>query len=205
MTQNFIETFAQKKSSSKWMPFLSVLISLFGIIFLNWNFQYLIILFVCEIFLMLLFAIIKMLFAQNKLPFYKTLPEKAVYLLFGIFIGAFFMVFSVLFVSKSIQMDILFKEIRKIDSQIYMLTIGYFSGLIFQYIINHEFKSASPRSQMIPFIHVLVILGVLQGFTKHLLTSFPNLNQAVWGVVALLLVKFFVDLLFVFFQNSSRI
>ena len=205
MTQNFLDTIFQKSASSKWMPFLSVLISLFGIVFLNWNFQYLIILFIYEIFLMLSIAIIKLLFAMNKLPIYKTLREKSVYLLFGIFIGGFFMLFAVLFVSKSIQMNVILNEIRRIELQIYMLTIGYLWGLVFHYFINQEYKSASPRSQMVPYIHVLVILGVLQGFTKHLLPSFPNLNQAVWGVVALLLVKFFVDMLFGFFQNSSKV
>lgn len=199
MTQNILETDTQKTVPNKWMPFLSVLVSLFGILFLNWNYQYLIILFVCEIFLMLAFAIIKMLFARNDLPFYKTLLEKLIYLLFGIFIGSFFMVFSVLFISKSIQMDIIFQEIRKIESQIYILTFGYFSGFVLHYLANKQYKSASPRTEMAPFIHVLVILGVLQGFTKHLLPNFPELNQAVWSVVALLLVKFFVDLLFAFF------
>jgi hypothetical protein len=191
----------QNLKQSRWIPFVSLLISLFGILFLNWDFQHLIILFVWEIILMLSFAIIKMMFAQNELPFYKTLVEKLIYLVGGFFIGGFFILFSILFISNSIQTNSLFEQLRKINYQIYILTLGYVAGLCFNYFGNQKYKSASPMSQMVPFIHVLVILAFLQGFTRHFLPSFPNLNQAVWGIVALVVVKFFVDLLFSFFQN----
>ena len=48
---------------------------------------------------------------------------EALGIILGTFIGGFFMIFSVLFVSKSIQIEVIFQEIRKIDSEIYMLTI----------------------------------------------------------------------------------
>ena len=106
-----------------------------------------------------------------------------------------------MFISKAIETATFFAEIRKIQYQICVLTIGYIVGLLSNYFANQNFKSASPMSQMSPYIHVLVILAFLQAFTTHLLPSFPNLNQAVWGIVALVLVKFVVDLLFSFFQN----
>lgn len=152
---------------------------------------------------MLLFAIIKMFFALNELPFCKTLIEKLIYLGLGIFIGGLFIVFSVMFISKSIQMNVIFVQIRKINFQIIILTIGYIYGLIFNYFGNQNYKYASPVGQMAPFIHVLMILAFLQAFTGHLFPSFPNLNQAVWGIVAMVLVKFLVDILFAFFQNSQ--
>ena len=191
----------QNLKKSRSIPFVSLLISLFGILFLHWDFQHLIILFVWEIILMLSFAIIKMLFAQNELPFYKTLVEKLIYLIIGFFIGGLFILFSIMFISNSIQTTILFEQLRKINYQIYTLTLGYLAGLFLDYFGNQKHKLASPRSEMTPFIHVLVILAFLQGFTHHLLPSFPNLNQAVWGIVALVAVKFLVDLLFSFFQN----
>lgn len=201
MIENFIEPIFKKPQQTAWLPLLSMLISLFGIVFLNWDFQYVIILFVWEIILMIAFALIRMVFAMNELPFYKTIIEKLVYLVLGIFIGGFFIVFAVLFISKSIQVDGIFEQIKKINYQIYLLTSGYIVGLILNYFGNQKYKSAIPMLQMAPFIHVLTILAVLQAFTQHLLPSFPNLNQAVWGIVALVLVKFFVDLLFNFFQN----
>ena len=201
MTENLIESIFQKQQQTPWLPILSMVISLFGIVFLDWEFQYIIILFVWEIVLMLLFALIRMVFALNELPFYKTFIEKLIYLGFGIFIGVFFIVFSMLSISKSIQVDGVFNQIKKINYQIYILTSGYIIGLILNYFGSQKYKSAVPMLEMAPFIHVLTILAVLQAFTQHLLPSFPNLNQAVWGVVALVLVKFFVDLLFNFFQN----
>ena len=201
MQNNFIDTIFQKQQTAHWIPYLSVLLSMFGIIFLKWDYQYIIILFVYEVFLMLLFAIIKMLFALDELPFYKTVKDKIIYLVFGIFIGIFFVVFSVMFISKSIQTDLIFKQIRTLDYQIATLTISYFLELFINYFGSQKFKSMSPMSQMVPFIQVLVILAFLQAFTGHLLPNFPNLNQAVYGIVALVLVKFFVDLLFTYFQN----
>jgi hypothetical protein len=201
MAENFIESIFQKQQQTAWLPVLSMLISVFGIIFLDWDFQYIIILFVWEIILMLLFALIRMVFAMNELPFYKTLIEKLVYLGLGIFIGGFFIVFSVLFISKSIQVDGIFEQIKKINYQIYLLTSGYIVGLILNYFGNQKYKLALPMLEMVSFIHVLVILAFLQLFTVHLIPNYPNLDQAVWGIVALVLVKFFVDLLFNFFQN----
>ena len=193
MIQNLIK--------SRSIPIISLLISMFGILFLNWDYQHLIILFVWEIILMLSFAIIKMLYAQNELPFHKTLVEKLIYLVGGFFVGGLFILFSIMFISNSIQTNIIFEQLRTINYQIYTLTLGYLAGLFLDYFGNQKYKQASPRSEMTPFIHVLVILAFLQGFTEHLLPSFPNLNQAVWGIVALVVIKFLVDLLFSFFQN----
>ena len=201
MQNNFIDTILRKQQTSRWIPYLSLLLSLFGILFLNWNYQNSIILFVLEIFLMLTFSIVKMLFALDEQPFYKTIKDKIIYLVFGTFIGLFFVVFSVMFISKSIQTDVIFHQIRTLDYQIVTLTSSYFLDLFINYFTNQKFKLVSPMSQMVPFIHVLVILAFLQAFTGHLLPNFPNLNQAVWGIVALVLVKFFVDLLFTYFQN----
>jgi hypothetical protein len=201
MQENIIESIFQKSKLPRWLPVLSMFLSLFGVVFLNEDYQHIIILFVSEIILMLSFSLIRMLFAMNELPFHKTIVEKLFYLGLGIFIGGFFVVFAFLFISAAIQTATFFAEIRKIQYQIYVLTIGYIVGLFSNYFANQNFKSASPMSQMLPYIHVLVVLVFLQAFTGHLLPSFPNLNQAVWGIVALVLVKFVVDLLFSFFQN----
>ncbi len=201
MTENFTDNFIQKSQITRWLPVLSMFISLFGVVFLNEDFQNIIILFICEIILMLSFALIRMLFALNEMPFYKTLIEKLVYLAVGIFIGGFFIVFAFMFISEAIQTKTFFAEIRKIKYQIYVLVFGYVFGLVSNYFANQKYKQAIPMVQMAPFIHVLVILAVLQAFTGHLLPRFPNLNQAVYGIVALVLVKFLVDLLFSFIQN----
>ena len=203
MQENFIENLYQKTNNKPIMPILSMLISLFGIVILQYDYHDIIILFVCEIMLMLFFAIIRMLFALNEMPFYKTLMQKAILLIGGIFIGTFLVVFSVMFMSESINTKIIFTEIRNSQYQIYVLIFGYISTLIFHYFGNQKFRTAAPMAQMIPFFQVLTILAVLQGFTKHLFLEIEGLDHAVAGVVALVVIKFLVDLLFNVIQNPN--
>ena len=203
MQENIIESVFQKTNNKPILPIFSMFISLFNIVFLQSEFQDIIILFVCEITLMLVFAIIRMLFALNEMPFYETAMQKVILLIGGIFIGILFVVFSVMFMSESIRTDIIFSEIRKIKYQIYLLIFGYFSTLIFHYFGNQKFRTAAPMAQMLPFFQVLTILAILQGFTGHLFIEFKGLNHAVAGVVALVIVKFLVDLLFSFIQNPA--
>jgi hypothetical protein len=203
MMTNLLATAIKKPIQKKGLPILSLLLSLFGILFLAWDFQHLIVLFVAEVFLMLLLALIKVFFAQNELPFSKTLTKRLVYLMFGCGIGALFITFSMTFLSKSIKFQDVFEELKIVDYQIFMLTLGYFSNLFFNYFGNLKYKEAIPMHQMTPFLHVWIILAILQGFTGHLLPSYPNLDQAVWGIVALVILKFLVDMLFGYFQNSN--
>lgn len=203
MMTNLLASAIKKPIQKKGLPILSLLLSLFGILFLAWDFQHIIVLFVAEVFLMLLFALIKVFFAQNELPFSKTLTERLVYLMFGFGIGALFITFSITFLSKSVHFQDVFEELKKVDYQIFILTLGYFSNLFFDYFGNQKHKEAVPMYQMLPFLHVWIILAILQAFTRHLLPKYPNLDQAVWGIVALVILKFLVDMLFGFFQNSN--
>ena len=203
MQKNIIENLYQKTNNKPIMPILSMLISLFGIVILQYDYHDIIILFVCEIMLMLFFAIIRMLFALNEMPFYKTLMQKTILLIGGVFIGTFLVVFSVMFMSESINTKIIFTEIRNSQYQIYVLIFGYISTLIFHYFGNQKFRTAAPMAQMIPFFQVLTILAVLQGFTKHLFLEIEGLDHAVAGVVALVVIKFLVDLLFNVIQNPN--
>ncbi len=205
MSENIIESVLQKTNNKPMLPILSLLISLFSIIFLRSEFQSIIILFVCEITLMLFFAVIRMLFALNNLPFYETLLQKVILLIVGIFIGTFFVVFSMMFMSESINTKVIFPEIRNIQYQIYLMIFGYISNLIFQYFANQKFQTAAPMVQMLPYFQVLTILAILQAFTGHLFPKFEGLDHAVAGVVALVVIKFLVDLLFSIIQNPELI
>ncbi len=203
MNQNTISSIIEKSQKVPHLPLLSLLISLFSIVFLRSDFHDIIILFVCEVALMLFFAIIRMLFALNEMPFYETILQKAILLVGGIFIGTLFVVFSVMFMAESIDTKIIFPEIRNIQYQIYILIFGYFSKLIFHYFGNQQFKTAAPMAQMLPYFQVLLILAILQAFTGHLFPKFEGLNHAVAGVVALVIIKFLVDLLFGVIQNPN--
>jgi hypothetical protein len=202
MKENFVAFDSQRLQYAHGLPILSMLISLFGILILDWDFQYLIVLFACEIFLMLAFALVRMFFARNNQPFYETLLQKLFFLVVGIFIGSILIVFSFLIIKESLKIETFFTEIRKIQNQIYSLAFGYFISLFLNYFGNQKYKSAVPVLQLGAFFHVLIILGILKIFTGFVLPNFPNIDQAVWGIVALILVKFMVDLLFGFFQNK---
>lgn len=203
MNGNFKSSIIENYQKIPHLPLLSLLISLFGIVFLRSDFHDIIILFVCEVALMLIFAIVRMLFALNEMLFYETLLQKAILLVGGIFIGTMFVVFSVMFMAESIETKVIFPEIINIQYQIYMLFFGYASKLIFHYFGNQEFRSASPMAQMLPYFQVLLILAILQAFTGHLFPKFVGLNHAAAGVVALVVIKFLVDLLFSVIQNPD--
>lgn len=203
MMTNLFAPAIEKPIQKNGLPILSLLLSLFGILFLAWDYQHLIVLFVAEVFLMLLLALIKVFFAQSELPFSKTLTERLVYLMFGCGIGALFVTFSVTFLSKSIQFQDIFEELKKVNYQIFILTLGYFHNLFFDYFRNQKYKEAIPMNQMAPFLHVWIILAILQAFTGHLLPRYPNFDQAVWGIVVLVILKFLVDMFFGYSQNSN--
>jgi Family of unknown function (DUF6498) len=191
-----------KLHQSKWMPFISMAVSLYCILLLNFDYQHIIILFIWEILLVMFFALIRMLYANGELPSATIYIEKLIWLILGSSLGVFFIALSISILSQSFTAASVLDELVGVLEQISILFVGQVEAIFSHYFRNNRYKTAVPRNQMISFIHVLVILAFLQLFTKHLIPSYPNLDQAVWGIVALVLVKFFVDLLFNFFQYS---
>lgn len=190
---------------SKWMPFISMAIFLYCILILNFDYQHIIILFIWEIILIMFFALIRMLFANEALPSSKVYIEKLIWLLLGLSLGVFFIALSISILSKSFSATSVIDELVGVLEQISILFVGYVEATFSNYFRNNRYKTAEPKAQMVSFMHVLTILAFLQLFTVHLIPSYPNLNQAVWGIVALVLVKFFVDLLINFFQNPNLV
>ena len=184
---------------SKWMPFISMAISLYCILLLKYDYQHIIILFIWEILLIMFFSLIRMLYANEGLPSSKVYVEKFIWLVLGLAWGSFFIVLSFSILSKSLKSESFIDELVGVLEQISILFVGHVEAIFSNYFRNNRYKMAEPRNQMASFIHVLVILAFLQLFTSHLIPSYPILDQAVWGIVALVLVKFCVDLLFNFF------
>lgn len=54
-----------------------------------------------------------------------------------------------------------------------------------------------------PFVHMLVLLAFLQALTMHLIPKYPQLNQAMWVAIALVVLKFMVDMLFARIGKST--
>lgn len=183
------------------MPFISMAISLYCILILSYDYQHIIILFIWEILLVMFFALIRMLYANEGLPTAKIYIEKFIWLILGLSLGCFFIVLSLSILSKSFTANSVLDELVGFLAQILILFIGHVEAIFSNYFRNNRYKTAVPQTQMISFLHVLVILAFLQLFTAHLIPNYPDLDQAVWGIVALVLVKFLVDLLFSFIQN----
>lgn len=187
-----------KLHQSKWIPFISIAISLYCIVVLNFDFQHIIILFIWELFLVMFFALIRMLYANEGLYL-----QKLIWLILGLLAGAFFIVLSISILSKSIEGMSVLDEMVRVLEQISILFVGYVEATFSNYFRNNYYKTAMPRNQMSSFIHVLTILAILQLFTIHLLPNYPMLNQAKYGVISLIIVKFCVDYFFNLFQYNT--
>jgi Family of unknown function (DUF6498) len=179
-----------------WMPFVSLLITLHGILWLHWDLQPIVFLFWWEVILMLGAALIRMLFALDNQPFLNTLFSKIGLLFGGLIMAGAFIMLTVTFTFKAFEGGS-FTGLGNIHYQTNMMTAGYAIGLALHYFMNGRYKTASPFGElMLPFVHLLILLGLLQVLTMHLIPTYPELNQAVWVAVALVVLKFIIDLLF---------
>jgi hypothetical protein len=179
-----------------WIPFISLGITLFGIFYRNWNVQPIVYFFWWEVILMIGAALIRMLFAMDNQPITAHLFQKIGLLLGGILMGSMFVMLSVAFTFKAFE-NIKSGSLSGMSTQVRLLQISYVLGLCLHFFANGRYKTASPSGELMSvFVHLLVLLALLMALTMHLIPKFPQLNQVIWIAVALVLVKFFVDLLF---------
>jgi Family of unknown function (DUF6498) len=180
-----------------WLPFISLAITLFGILFQGWNLQAIAIVFWWEVILMVGAALIRMVFALDNQPFLNTLFQKIGMLATGVIMGGAFIMFSVVFTFKIFEAGVDSTSFGGVAIQIKILQFSYLLGLIVHYFANGRYKTANPMEEMMStFVHLLVLLALLMALTMHLIPKFPQLNQALWVCVALVVLKFIVDLLF---------
>ena len=185
-----------------WLPLLSLIITLHGIFFLHWDLQPIVFLFWWEVVLMVSSALIRTLFAMEGQPFFDTLQGKIGLLILGVIMGSLFIIFSVTFTSKPFESSNGFTGLESIGFQKNMMTVGYAVNLIFHYFANSYFRKASPMTEMIPFIHLWILLAFLQALTRHLIPAYPQLNQVMWAGIALVILKFITDNFFARIRQS---
>jgi Family of unknown function (DUF6498) len=194
---SLIESPLFKQAKAWWLPFISLGITLYGILFLGWNLQPIIIVFWWEVILMVGTALVRMLFAMDGQPFINTLFSKIGMLFGGVIVGGCFIMFSVVFTFKVFDEGVNMNSFGTISNQVNMLKMGYLLSLIIHYFMNGRYKTANPMGEMMsPFVHLLILLAFLQALTMHLIPRFPQLNQAMWVAIALVILKFMVDMLF---------
>lgn len=202
MSNNVIELPLIRFLSNKWIPFISLGITLYGILVLGWRIEPIVFFFWWEVILMLSTALIRMLFAMGGKPFIIYLFLKISLLAGGLFMGAVLIMLSVAFTMRSFG-DFDGESFKGIYIQVRLLMISYAIGLILYYFMNGRYKTANPTVEIVSvFFHLVFLLAILMIFTMFIIPRFPQLNQALWATIALVVVKFVVDFLVAHIRGS---
>ncbi len=187
-----------------WMPFISLGITLFGILFLDWRLLPIVFFFWWEVILMLATALIRMLFAMDNKPFTAHLFQKISLLASGLVMGAVLVMLSVAFTIKAFD-NFSNESLAGISPQVKLLQLCYATVLIVHFFANGRYRTASPVGEIVVvFFHLVSVLALLMIFSMFLIPKFPQLNQALWVAIALVVVKFAVDLLFGKIRHTFR-
>ena len=189
-----------------WQPFLSLFVTLYGVLALDWSLQPVIFLFWWEIILMSGAALVRTLFALNGRRFYENAGQKIVLAGGGgLLLGAMILL-AVTFSFKAFAEPAGSADFSRIPLQTRLLTLSYLLGLILHFFANGRYKTARPADEMMrTLVHLLVLLVVLMPLTMHLIPANPQLNQAKWVGVSVVCVKFVVDWLFARIARSDRL
>jgi hypothetical protein len=187
--------FAQ--SRPVWLPVWTLCLTLYGVMVLHWDVQPIIYLFWCETALMLAVGLIKTVFAMNGQTFSQTILLKLFLLSGGVTTAVGLAFFAFLFTFQGFAEGGDFTKIHAIATQRNLMALGYAVQLGIHFFANGAYRKASPIGEMIlPLIRLLTLLGFLQVFTMHWIPNYVATNQAMWIVVALVVVKFVVDVVF---------
>lgn len=180
-----------------WQPFLSLFVTLYGILVLGWSLQPVIFLFWWEIILMSGAALLRTLFALDGRRFFDGIGQKIVLLGGGgLLLGAMILL-AVTFSFKAFSEGAGPADFSRIPLQTRLLTAAYALGLILHFFANGRYKTARPAEELMrTLVHLLVLLALLMPLAMHLIPAYPQLHQATWVGVAVVCVKFAVDWLF---------
>ncbi len=197
MFNNIIESPFLQHPKAWWLPILSLLITLQGIFFLDWNLQLVVMIFWWEVILMLGASFVRMVFAMDNQPFLNTILSKIGMLFFGGIMGIVFIMLTVAFTFKVFEGGFNSSGFEHLPSRINLLIAGNVIALAVHFFMNGRYKTANPMGELMSsFIHLLVLLALIMALTMHLIPQFPQLNQALWMGVSIVVIKFIVDMLF---------
>lgn len=181
-----------------WQPLVSLLVTLYGILFQGWGMQAVVFLFWWETILMVGAALVRVLFALDGKPVAATLALKLGLLAFGTVMGGAMIMLAVTFsiqgMSEAPATD---GSLADISGQSRLLLGSYALGLFIHFFRNGRFRAASPVGELMqPLAHMLVLLAMIMPITMHLLPSYPDLDQARYVALTVVVVKFLGDMLF---------
>ena len=184
---------------------VNLLVALYGIIFKGWNLQPIVYLFWMEVIFNIGSALIRVAGALDSRPFWQTIGQKLFFLLGGGVLGIAFILLTVTFTFKVFEGGINSEGFAGINRQVYILALNYLVALLLHYFLNGRYRSASPAGELMPaFVYLLILLAIIMVITQHLLPKYPGADQALWTGLAVVGVKFAVDLLFAGFRKPLR-
>lgn len=205
MTNSILDSPLLRHSKPWWFPFISLSLTLYGILVLNWNLQPVVILFWLEIILIAAAALIRALFALNGKAFFDQFFQKIFFLAGGAILFGAMIMLAVTFSFKVFDGGMDTRGFETIPTQFKILVTGYIIGLVFHYFVNGRYKTATYTDEMMQaMVHLLVLLVILMVLTMHLIPSYPELNQAKWVGLSVIVVKFLVDLAFTRIRTPFR-
>jgi hypothetical protein len=196
MENRFVSSPFVQNPAPWWIPVISMAITLYGMLFLGWHIQPIVYFFWWEVILMITAALVRMFFSLNGQPFFEKFLYRLGLLAAGIVFGIMFIMLSVAFTFKAFE-NFSGSEFRGIGPQIRLLQFSYLAGIVIHFFANGRYKTADPFGELSGvFIHLLILLTFLMAITMHLIPRYPQLNQALWVAIAVVVIKFLVDLLF---------
>ncbi len=180
---------------SWWLPFVSLLATVYGILFQGWGMQAVVVMFWWEIILIVAAGLVRALFALDGKPVLATLGTKLVVLPFGAFMGGAAIMLAVVFSIEGMSAadD---GSLADVSFQGELLLASYVLGIVLHFFLNGRFRTASPIAEMaLPMMHLVVLLSLLMPITMHLLPAYPHLDKARHVALAVIAVKFLADML----------
>ncbi|MBI5915052.1 MAG: hypothetical protein HY842_06715 [Bacteroidetes bacterium] len=179
-----------------WWAIINLGILLYGILFLKWSLEPVIFLFWMEIIFSIGAALVRAAFALEGQPFMATLLRRIFLVGAGAVLGVGFILLTVTFTIHAFH-DASGLVGSNLQLQMFLLLLNYLAALVFHFFLNGRFRSASPIGELMStFVYLLVLLCLIMVVTMHLLPKFPALNQSLWVGLAVVGIKFGVDLLF---------
>ena len=196
MGNRFVSSPFVQNPAPWWIPVISMAITVYGMLFLGWHIQPVVYFFWWEVILMITAALIRMFFSLNGQPFFEKFLSRLGLLAAGIVFGIMFVMLSVTFTFKAVE-NFSGNEFVDIRLQIRLLQFSYLAGIVIHFFANGRYKTADPFGELSGvFIHLLILLAFLMAVTMHLIPRYPQLNQALWVAIAVVVIKFLFDLLF---------
>lgn len=189
-----------------WQPVVSLVVTLYGILFQGWGMQAVVFLFWWETILIVGAALVRTLFALDGKPVSATLGVKLVALLFGAVMGGAMILLVVTFSIKGIsEASASDDSLLGVALQCRLLLASYVIGLVIHYFANGRFRTANPTAEMgLSLLHLLLVLTMIMPITMHLLPAYPDLDQARYVALTVLAVKFLGDVCFNRYQEPAK-